>query len=383
LKNNFVLLALAIFIITKSHAQIALLDKVYDFIQHKDLEKAESAILIAEKNITTANDSRTHYLKAFIYKDLFAKATEDKRVEFRNTCWTSIIKCRTLDNTGTFKQPLKQLSDFVMASLYNDATEEYNQQVYPLSIEHFRKFIEISEVHDTYWLDANYFMGSAYYSLQNLDSAKRYFELVRDKNYDQPILFVDLSYLYHKQGNEESAIQAVEVGLKKYPEYFDLKIAELNILAAFNRDSVLAIKSEEFLKSDPNNIEVLLMAATAYERTRNIHKGNFQKAENIYKRVIEIDPTNFDGNYNLGVLYYNEAVDIVNTNDFDTEINALTKILEKSTALFEKALPLLLTIHRSSTNNVKILQALQATYYNLNMKAELNEINAAIKKVSP
>jgi tetratricopeptide (TPR) repeat protein len=384
MKNILVLIILATFIFPQAQGQIALLDKVYDFIQRRELEKAESAILIAEKNVTTANDARTYYLKAFIYKDLFAATQENRRDEFRNTCWASLKKCKVLDHDDSFKQPLKQINDFIIASIYNDATEKYNKQIYQQSIAYFHQYIDMSQVHDTYWLDANYFIGSAYYTLQNLDSAKRYFQIVKDKNYDQPILFVDLSYLYYTEKNEEQAIKTIESGLKKYPEYFDLQIAQLNILAGFNRDSLLVIKAEEFLNSDPNNIEVLLMTATAYERTnKDDDLTYFHKAEKVYKKVIELDPKNFDANYNLGVLYYNEAVDIVNKNDFDTEITELTKILEKSTSLFENSLPLLLTIYESSRDNLKLLQALQAIYYNLNKKEELNEINTAIKKLSP
>jgi tetratricopeptide (TPR) repeat protein len=123
------------------------------------------------------------------------------------------------------------------------------------------------------------------------------------------------------------------------------------------------------------------MAGTVYQKNRTSTNWDsyLKKAERVYKQLIAMEPDNFDANYNLGVLYYNEAVDIVNKNDIDTDIDELTKVLEFSTELFKKALPYLLNIYDSQEPNLKLVTALQAIYYNLNLKDELNEINAVLK----
>jgi tetratricopeptide (TPR) repeat protein len=371
------------FVFTSCLGQVALLDKVYDFIQSNDLQKAEAAILIAEKNVLTANDARTHYLKSFIYKELFMKADSGKRDQLRNTSITSMNRCKYLDHDESFKQPLKQLYDFLTASIYNDGSDSYNNQNYQSAIDLFKYFIKLSQANDGYWLDANYFIGSSYYNLHILDSASVFFEFVKDKNYEQPLLFLDLSYLFFNLKKEQKAIETISRGLLLYPDYLDLQIAEFNILAGFGKYSDLEIKLEEFLTKNATNIEVLLMASTTYEKnkTEETRPQYLHKAEKVLRKVIELDPTNFDANYNLGVLFYNEAVDIVNKSELDTDVAELTKILELSTKLFEKSLPLLRTIFDSRNSNKKLLQALQAIYYNLNMKKELNEINALLKEV--
>jgi hypothetical protein len=382
--KRFAIIGMAILSLTEVGAQVALLDRVYDFMQSNDLQRAEDAVLKAEKNVATANDARTYYLKAFIYKELFHQSNDAKRDGFRKKSLASVERCQQLDFDGSFKKPLKELEDFISASLFNDGTENYNNQRYKEAIVYFRNFTDIYKTEDSHLLDAYYFMGTAYYELDNTDSAKYLLEFVKEKNYDQPLLYVDLAYLYIKKQMPEKARFTIESGLVQYADYFDLRIAHLNILAALGRYDTLEVVVENFLLSNPRNIEALLMAGTTYQkrRTEDTKDQYFLKSEKVYKRIIEIEPQNFDANYNLGVLYYNEAVDIVNKNDIDTDIDELTKVLERSTTLFEKALPLLLGIYNPENNNLKLLQALQAIYYNLNMKSELSKINELIKELS-
>jgi tetratricopeptide (TPR) repeat protein len=384
MRRCIIIFMLTVFSISEGATQVALLDRVYDFIQNNELQRAEEAILKAEKNVATANDARTYYLKAFIYKELFHQSQSIERIAFRSKSLLSVLRCQQLDHDASFKKPLKELEDFITASLFNDGTEYYNAQHYKEAIQSFRVFTEIYKSEDSHWLDAYYFIGTSYYELKRIDSARYFLEFVKDRNYDQPLLYVDLAYLYFNQQLLDKAKDIIEEGLIHYPDYFDIQIAYLNILAGRGDYDTLEIIVEKFLSVNPENIEALLMAGTTYQKKRNEDTKDqyFLKSEDVYKKIIKIEPTNFDANYNLGVLYYNEAVDIVNKNDIDTDIDELTKVLERSTKLFEKALPLLLTIYNPENHNLKLLQALQAIYYNLNMKTELNEVNELIAKLS-
>jgi tetratricopeptide (TPR) repeat protein len=369
---------------SSAEAQVALLDRVYDFIQSRDYKRAQEAITLAEKNVTTSNDARTYYLKAFVNKELFLSAsTPTDRQAYRAVLLTSLERCRQLDHDGTFKQATRELEDFVLAGIFNEASDLYNSQQFKACIDPFMQYCRITSKEDDHWLDAHYFIGTSYYELQQWDSAAHYLEFVKAKNYDEPMVYVDLTYLYHSQQNQTLALQTIEEGVSRYPGFYDLEVAQLNVLVSAHRYDTLERVLTSFLGKNPDHVEALMMAGTVYERKRP--KGEmssyFLKAESVYKHVIELEPKHVDANYNLGVLYYNEAVDIVNKNDIDTDMDELTKILEKSTELFEKALPYLLTIYETEKGNMRLLQALQAIYYNLNMKPELNDINNQIQVI--
>jgi tetratricopeptide (TPR) repeat protein len=376
---RYIFMGLLLLVSSCTFAQVALLDRVYDMIQKSELNRAMEAIALAEKNTITAMDARTFYLKAFVNKELLMSDTAN-RVQYRDIMIASIQRCQELDSQRTFDKAIIDLRDFALASVFNDGSDSFNHQRYEECIQLFKWYCKLAEDEDSYFLDAKYFIGSSYNELHTPDSALAYFEFVKARNYDQPLLYVDLSYLYFNKNEEQHAMAALEAGLTHFPTHFDLQIAQLNVLAGFQRYDTLEHILEKFLVKNPDNIDALLMAGTTYEknRTEETRAMHLEKAEKVYREVIRIDPENFDANYNLGVLFYNEAVDIVNKNDIDTDIAELTKVLERSTVLFEKALPLLLVIHDPNESSLKLLQALQAIYYNLNMKVELLEVNNLI-----
>jgi tetratricopeptide (TPR) repeat protein len=295
----------------------------------------------------------------------------------------SLKRCKSLDRDGSLGPQLKQLNDFISVSIYNDGTESYNIESYNESVTYFGEYLSIN-ANTQMWLDANYFIGSSYYNLNKLDSARKFLELVKEKNYDQPIVYSDLTYLYLKLGFKKPALNVVDEGLRRYSDNFDLQVAELNALSKFQVFDTLEQKSEKFLVAHPDNIEVLLLTAASYEKNKkeDTRIKYFLKSESLYKRILAIDSSNYDANYNLGVLYYNEAVELVNTSNVETNVDELGKILEKSSRLFEQALPHLLSIYDRKNANIKLLQALQAIYYNLNMKTQLLDVNEKIKSLN-
>ena len=363
------------------HAQVALLDKVYDLIQSREFVKAREALVSAEKHPTTQHDPRTFYLKAFVFKELFLQSSGEVRERNTDAILSSIETCRRLDIDQSFKKPLGELLDFAKAGIFNEASSRYNNEQYAEAIRLYKRYCKIALPEDQYWLEAKYFVGVAYNELKAVDSAILYLDYAQRRNYAQPVLYVDLTYLYLNNARFDDALATISKGLTLYPDYYDLQIARINTLTKTEQFDTLEIVIESFLRQHPDELDVLLMAGTVYEKKRNEVNvlKYYGKAEKVYQKVLSIDPNNIDANYNLGVLYYNEAVEIVNKNDIDTDIDELTKVLERSTQLFEKALPLLQHIFNSQSKNLKLLHALQAIYYNLNMRQELAEVNDMIK----
>ncbi|MDN4165099.1 hypothetical protein QWY31_06280 [Cytophagales bacterium LB-30] len=366
-----------------SQAQTILLDKVYGFIEANDLKKATEAIAAAEKHVTTSNDPRTYYLKSYVYRLAFSTAEGTQRDEWRSLSLLSYEKCKALDQQGNYTSSLKQLYDYIVASIYNDASNYFNEQEYQQSIEYYSLYLKTTKNLTDNWLDANYYLGTAYYETEQLDSALSYFTVLWNREYKNPTFYVDYAYLNMALERPFETLECLERGLVYYPEVYDLHVARLNALSKFERYEELSPIIEDFIVEHPDNVDVLLLAGSVFEKMQKLTSGiqYFNKAESVYQQIIALDSGHFEASYNLGVLYYNEAVDLVNKNDLETDIEELTLILEKSTRLFEMALPLLRSIYNPNNPNVKLLGALQAIYYNLNMKGELEEVTALLSSL--
>ena len=74
-------------------------------------------------------------------------------------------------------------------------------------------------------------------------------------------------------------------------------------------------------------IQFYLVLGSVYTEIYEIDKQqnvNFKnKIINTYKHVIDLNLMNYSGHYNLGILYYNEAVNIIKGLDYETDIVTL------------------------------------------------------------
>lgn len=373
----FILFAIA------SSGQVALLDIAQDMIQKKEYKRAQEILLKAENNVHTQSEPRTYYLTAFLSKELFLTTIGRSKDSLRENVMINTAKCMALDKSKKFQSQCEQLNNFALANIFNDGIVFFNNQKYKPAIGYLEDYIRRKKTKDEHWLDAKYYIGASYFHLAQMDSAIAIFELLKRHQYDQPLLYMDLAHAYALSSSEKS-LATMEEGLTRYPGNFEMQITELNLLSGAGKLAALETKLQAFLQEYPDHVDVLLMAATVYEKRRkDIPQDSVYalKIQDSYQRVLRADVDNFDANYNLGVLYYNQAVELINKQDYDIDVDKLTRILERSMRLFKESLPLLLKTHRKQTNNVQVLKALQAIYYNLNDKQQLNEITVLISKI--
>jgi tetratricopeptide (TPR) repeat protein len=103
----------------------------------------------------------------------------------------------------------------------------------------------------------------------------------------------------------------------------------------------------------------------------NEELGDKEAALKAYEKSVEVDPNYFNGNYNLAVLKYNQAVELVKernnlgisaadqkkAKEMDAEINARLK----------EALPVWEKVNELEPDNRKTLETLQYLYVQLKM----------------
>lgn len=90
------------------------------------------------------------------------------------------------------------------------------------------------------------------------------------------------------------------------------------------------------------------------------------EAEAIYKTVLVNDSNNITANYNLGIIYYNQGVEIVNHMDYSLDLMELTLIQDEIIALFRKSLPFMKKAYDLNPTRKETLIGLQGIYFSLN-----------------
>ncbi len=98
------------------------------------------------------------------------------------------------------------------------------------------------------------------------------------------------------------------------------------------------------------------------------------KAIGAFEAVLEIDPNNYQANFNIGIIYYNDGADLVmNMDPINTTIEELTSNLEKSEEMFNKALPRLTKAYELNPSSKEAVEGLAGSYYGLNDDENYNK----------
>ena len=119
------------------------------------------------------------------------------------------------------------------------------------------------------------------------------------------------------------------------------------------------------------------------ETEKGLDSAQANQIEKLYLEVIAIDPNNPGANYNLAILYYNEAADIINNMDYDMDIEKLNEVQDHCIEIFLQALPYMKKSYELNYKRKETLIGLSNIYYGLNdmeksdsYKAELEYLEA-------
>lgn len=137
-----------------------------------------------------------------------------------------------------------------------------------------------------------------------------------------------------------------------------------------------------------------LALATVYNKLVEKDSVNaenyYAKIVALYNEILAIDSNNVSANYNMGILYYNQGVDIVNAMDYGLDLEQLNDLQDRIVVLFKKSLPFMLKAYELDPVRRATLTGLQGIYFSLNdmekserYKNELEELDKKQSISSP
>jgi len=91
-----------------------------------------------------------------------------------------------------------------------------------------------------------------------------------------------------------------------------------------------------------------------------------EQAKQKYTEVLKMDSNNISANYNLGIIYYNEGVEIVNNMDYSLDLFELNAVQDQIIELFRTSLPYMKKAYDLNPKRKETLIGLQGIYFSLN-----------------
>ena len=107
--------------------------------------------------------------------------------------------------------------------------------------------------------------------------------------------------------------------------------------------------------------------------------GYLDSAKLAYNHVLGFDSLNVKANYNMGVLFYNQAVSIINDLDYDeVDLVAFSDIEDQSIELFKQSLPYMELAYSLAPNDRNTIEGLAGIYFSLRDFDKSNEFKAKL-----
>ncbi len=238
---------------------------------------------------------------------------------------------------------LRRGFDYMRISDYNNAIQTFQRaKKYALEFKNLNAYIAYANNRLGNLVDA----GKYYTDLLKTDSTKaEYIEAA--------------SNTFKAIGDTDKALQILKKGRKHIPGDKFLLLDEANIYNNKRDYHALEPLLPQLLDENPNNEAVAFVGANCYD-----HLNKFDKAESLYLRAIELNGSEYDPIYNLGVLYFKSGI-LKHGEDSTKDIARAGQWLEKANEI--------------SPNDVKCLQLLQLVYTKTGNQDQIDKVNAKLK----
>ena len=296
----------------------------------------------------------------------------------------SYMKAQELDSKGSYASEIQVGLGQVQMAASNAGIGNYNTGNFGAAGAFFDLGAEIAQAFEATDTMAIYNSALCYEKAGEVDLAVARYRACADIEYQVPNVFLFISNLYRENGREAEALETLAEARALYPREQSLIIEELNIY----------LTNEEFDKAKEN-----LALAAEQDPTNEIlwfslgsvldNLGNADEAIEAYKKALEVKADYFDANYNLGALYFNQAVQGINAaNDMwkprmtKAESDAQKQLEDDAKALFETAKPFLEAAHATDANDLETMRSLRDIYARTGDDDKMLELTAKIKAAS-
>lgn len=134
------------------------------------------------------------------------------------------------------------------------------------------------------------------------------------------------------------------------------------------RELTLSSTSETDLSQQDIKFKLALASMLNQDLERQPKKDSLKVLEvrNLYQTVLSIDTNNGSANYNIGIIYYNDAADLINNMDYDMDLEKLNEMQDICINLFLQSLPYMLKSYELNWNLKETLIGLINIYHGLN-----------------
>lgn len=288
-------------------------------------------------------------------------------IEFPEALWTakeSYLKAQELDVKGSYKREIITGLGLVQTTAGNQGISDYSNESYKMAAAKFDLSAEVAGMFDVLDTMAIFNAALCYEKSNEIDLAVDRYKTCGANGYQVPNVYLFAANLLRQDGRTESALTELQAARELFPREQSLIIEELNIYLEAKDYERAEANLKLAAEGDPENEILWFSLGSVYDNL-----GKSEEAADAYVKALEIDGEYFDANYNLGAMYFNEAVQGINAaNDMwkprmTKAESAKQKELEAAAKnMFLQARPYLEAAHQSIPTDIDTIRSLRDIY---------------------
>ena len=346
-----------------------------------DIAKAEidEAFKIDNKGKVSAA-AKNWYLKGRIYKAIYL----DDSTDFKNLAGEEALEI-AMEAFNKTKSMEKENSSYVIFSdqeisylysaIINKGAIAYDTDDYERAYQEFMIALKVTPNDTTALL----YGGVSAQQADMFDEALDCFQTLADNGDAKIDTYKTMIYLYRTEKEDlEQVLNVVNQGLEKFPNNKDLTQEKITTLIVMERVDDAKSELEEAINEEPTNHLYYYFLGYLYD-----FQEDADNAIEQYKKAIELNPEYYEANYNLGVVYYNKARDIISEmNNLSLAEYAIqeTAYTDRASVHFKESLPYFeKAVEIKPDEDVQLLETLMGVYLRLKMTDKSDAIDKRIK----
>lgn len=397
---------------TSLFAQSGKRTEAITYLNNNKLSKAKEAIDAACKHEDTKDDAKTLFYRGKVYQEIYNQAVAKKIFLFKKLVndnllfesYDAYVKVLDISKKEIVKKvtprPEKKSIKFakknkkeVITNLgylqqffINQGVAAYQASNYELAFNTFDKSVIIGDMEAISKVDTAiiYYAGLTASESKKYDEAVKYYDRTLKLKYTgddtKPgdVCFRKIKALQAK-GDTATSISIIKEGIKKYPNSNKNLILELVNYYLKKNDGPAALEYiDAAIAKEPKNFSLHFAKGAVLSQL----KGKEKETTASYERALAINPSHFDSNYNLGVIYYNKAAETLQEADkIDLrDVKKYDAKLKEANDQFKVALPYFEKCYEVNPKEEFAIRQLKIIYNKLKkdnpeMKEKLKNLN--------
>ncbi len=361
-----------------SLAQKGKITSASNYLTNGEIAKAWEAIQIAEKHPKTEAYPKTFYVKGQILQKI--GESQDKEIKALaedplENAYKSYKKAIQLDE----KDKMTKAIDFQLPMLSNDfinlGVEQFQDKDFAGALKSFEYSLEIGKspvfggAVDTSII---YNAALAAYNGDDHDNALKYFGMAKEYGYGGVSTYQLMERVYFAQGDSASAEMLMREGIVAFPDNNELILDVINYYIVTNQDDEAFEYVRIGKEKHPDDKLYWYVEGMLYDKT-----GQEDEAVVSYTKSIELDPTYYNPQYNMGVIMFNRGVKLVDEANKITDNTEYAKAKKIADDAFTEAVPYFEKALENSDNDSEkreSMENLKVLYYRLKLMDKREEI---------